>query len=82
MEAVFSEKKIETKGKEDELIVRFAKKEVSLNLDKTAMFSEMFEEKNEVYIPIWKEFEKCVPFGALQSRSVAATVLSYYGSND
>lgn len=62
--------------------MKFAKKVVSLNLDKTAMFSETWHEKNEVYIPIWKEFEKCVPFGALQSRSVAATVLSYFGSND
>ena len=53
-----------------------------MNLDNTAMFSEMIEEKNEVYIPIWKEHEKCLPFGALQSRNVAATVLSYLGSND
>ena len=46
------------------------------------MFSEMYEEKSEVYMPIWKEHEKCIPFGALQSRNVAATVLSYLGSND
>ena len=46
------------------------------------MFCETVHEKNEVYIPIWKEHEKCIPFGPLQSRNVAATVLSYLGSND
>ena len=51
MEAVVSEGQ-KSKGREEELIVRFAKKEVSLNLDKTAMFCETVHEKNEVYIPI------------------------------
>ena len=81
MEATFCQP-LQTKGKDDRPLIKQGNKVVSLNLDNTAMFSEMIEEKNEVYIPIWKEYEKCLPFGALQSRNVAATVLSYLGSND
>ena len=81
MEAEFFEKLI-AKGTEDEPTVRHADQVVSLSLDNTAMFSEMWEEKNEFCIPIWKEFKKCLPFGALQSRHVTAIMLSYFGSND
>ena len=46
------------------------------------MFSDVLFEREDGYVGIYSEHLRCIPFGKLQSRHVAAVMLSFFGSNE